>query len=169
MSYDIYIGEAALDVPSAEDRNESWGNYLNVSVAPLTLPEAPSFPGDGPGHENHRHPGYGQWSEFLQRVGLYELFFESDSGLMRRHPGASLLRQSDADAIRAALDRWRSIHPGTVPGWCECVGCRPYRRPEAEAPPHDANLDPNLARLIWLDWWVGWALANCKVPAIRNH
>jgi hypothetical protein len=25
------------------------------------------------------------------------------------------------------------------------------------------------ARLVWLEWWVRWALDNCKVPVIYNH
>ena len=27
----------------------------------------------------------------------------------------------------------------------------------------------HMARLIWLDWWVQWALKNCERPAIYNR
>jgi hypothetical protein len=31
-----------------------------------------------------------------------------------------------------------------------------------------ARYDYMLARLIWLDWWMRWALENCETPAIEN-
>ena len=42
-------------------------------VARKTLPDAPEFPGDEmTGKSNGRHPGYGQWREFCEQVGLEE-------------------------------------------------------------------------------------------------
>lgn len=35
--------------------------------------------------------------------------------------------------------------------------------------PDEGKYDPYLARLIWLEWWMTWALDNCETPAIENY
>lgn len=194
MSYDIYIGEAVLVAPDPEEHNR-----MSVKVRGVSQPDAPTFPEDGmTGNGNSRHPGYSQWTDFTRTASIYDLFFDKEEGLMREHPGCFLLRQRDLDRVRFALDQWRSKHQGTVPGfgdreyfekeiarlkpWVEsgaldaeperkaCVAARlaDYQRDMAALPP-SGTFDPVLARLIWLEWWMAWALANCKTPAIHNH
>ena len=136
MSYDIYIGEY--------DDNEKC-------VQSLDLSEAPAFDGDEmTGHGNHRHPGYGQWTDWARDVGLYPLFFDKTDGLMREHPGNQSLSEKHLDVAQSALRKWKRQHKDVVPGW-------------------GYGQDAMLARLVWLEWWMVWALKNCKRPTIYNH
>ena len=157
MSYDIYIGEGIID------ENDDSGE-LRVRVKGLSLPEAPSFPNDQmTGKGNSRHPGYSQWSNFCREAGIYDLFFDEETGLMHRHPGTFILKQNHLDEIRAAKDRWVKNNPDKNPGF----PADEWMKPEFQE--KITNPDPILARLIWLEFWVDWALKNCKVPAIHNH
>lgn len=168
MSYDIYIGKAELSVPSKSDLEDGY-NHLSVSVNGMALPDAPTFPGDGmTKNGNSRHPGYSQWSEFCRRVGLYDLFFDNERGLIREHPGCFVLTKGHADEIHDALEKWQKDHPKLEPGWCECTSKECASMMGNKDAKH-VERDPALARLIWLDWWVRWALKNCEVPAMANH
>jgi hypothetical protein len=83
---------------------------------------------------------------------------------MREHPGCALLREPDLDEVRQARERWTAKAwptPERIPGWDP--DCMPWDHREA-----DPRYDGNLARLLWLEWWMTWTLANCKVPAIYN-
>lgn len=172
MSYSIYIGEAYLAVPSEDDLTKYDDIYPSVEVKGMAHPEAPSFPGDDmTGRGNGRHPGYSQWANFVDDVGLRDLFFGArdggsrDASLMRDHPGCAILRPCDLVEIRQARGRWEAKPwpaPERVAGWDPTL--MPFDQREA-----DPKYDGNLARLIWLEWWVTWALANCKVPAIYNR
>jgi hypothetical protein len=145
MSYDIYIGNAE---PYEEE--EDYRDQFTVNR--VTLPEAPTFPGDGmTGNSNSRHPGYIGWGNFCNKTRLGNLFFDAKTGLMREHPGIVELQEEHAQAIEKVLAKWRENHSDAVPGF----GSDLY--------------DPILARLIWLDFWVKWALKNCERPAIHNH
>lgn len=158
MSYDIYIGNAELD-PVGEDENDI--TYWSIRVSSVKLPNAPTFPNDEmTGNGNSRHPGYSAWSEWCRETGLYSLFFADDSGLMCEHPGHRALKKEHAEQIEAALKRWQKNHPNAVPGFDEWN----INNPDTPT----GLYDPMLARLIWLDWWVKWALANCERPCIYN-
>lgn len=169
MSYDIYVGEPALVTPNKEDIEEYGDNDIGVRVERMEHPDAPDWPcarklsndkkcpygerlcfGDMSEKSNGRHPGYSQFSNFVEETGLRDLFF-GDSGLMNDHPGCRLIQQKDLDQIAVARKRYEEAHPGAVPGWCK------YK-----------NEDAVLARLVWYEWWFDYALRNCKVPAIYN-
>lgn len=163
MSYDIYIGEASI---------ESFGdeyNELSVHVRGHSLLEAPTFRGDAmTGNGNSRHPSYSGWSEFLDKVGLHNLFFNKESGLMREHPGCFELKTKDLYVIHLALENYIKNNPTAKPGWCLCDKCVEEGTFRADGLPHE-ELDGTLARLMWLDFWVTWAIKNCKTPAIANQ
>lgn len=160
MSYDIYIGEGVLDVPSPEDA-AAGDNRLRIVVRPHTHLDAPHFPNDVLTKQgNSRHPGYSQWARACEDMGLSALFFDKERGLMRNHPGAFLLTWEHHAEVAAALDRHMTLHPDTVPGFQEWD----FRGHQPVGPEYDAIK----ARLIWLEWWMRWALENCKVPAIYN-
>ena len=160
MGYDIYIGEARID-------GEHHDEEITVDVGSVTLAEAPAFPNDvRSDHVNHRHPSYTGWVDWTETVGLHSMFFDVDAGLMRAHPGTFRLLPEHLDKIAKALKKWRAAHPYAEPGWCGCMICAPMFEK------HDAlhvERDGQLARLMWLEWWVRWALANCKMPCIHNH
>lgn len=175
MGYNITIGEAQIDPPSASEASE-WPP-IGVRVRGVLSRDAPSFLGDEmTGQTSERSLSYTAWAEFCEAVGLYRLFFGvergqasergGNAGLMSRHPGAAVLTKAHHEEIAAALDRYRSAHPEARPGWRVPVeGGDWFRGPWQ---PDTEHLDGNLARLIWLEWWVRWALANCKIPAVGN-
>ena len=142
MGYSIKIGNA---VPNFIRDIE--GDVLEAywSVEPATSENAPVFDNDQvTGNSNKRLPGYTGWFDFLDATGLRKLF----SKLFAAHPGCVILHQEHYDEIHNALEKYKQHHhlpPGFLPGQ-----------------------DPNLARLMWLEFWVKWALENCETPAIRN-
>jgi hypothetical protein len=155
MSYDIYIGNAVLE--EGEDLEVQYAVDAHIELS------APSFPYDALSRQaNSRHPGYCQWGDFCREVGLYDLFFGEESGLMRDHPGIKPLTTAHLEAVREALARHREQHPDTIPGfdWSPVSG-----------EPDDGvrGRDGVLARLLWLEWWIEWALQNCEKPAIYNY
>jgi hypothetical protein len=163
MSYSILIGEPEI-------ASEPDDGHLRLSVRKVELPNAPAFDGDEmTGRSNARHPSYSGWAEFVGAVGLEEFFFGASrgersaadhqrmeekygryDGLMAEHPGCRLLRSRDLGPIEDALSRWRKKHPKAKPGF-------------------ESGQDPILARLLWLEFWVRWALASCTHPSIENY
>lgn len=175
MSYSIYIGEAELEIPdkqAIDDCNLDRENFsLYAHVQKINLPDAPIFPGDQmTGNSNGRHPGYSQWSDFCKEAGIYEVFYGEDEnerdGLLGDHPGCFLLLPWHLDAIKEAKrKRSMTLFAGVEPGWCNCSQCDRFGKKETV----HVNRDATLARLIWLEWWMEWALKNCKIPAVYNH
>lgn len=145
MSYSIHIGNATSEF-SKDD------GYLSARwvVEPATHPAAPTFPNDDmTGNSNSRHPSYSAWDDFCRATGLHDMFFgEENEGLMREHPGCVMLTEMHAQTITAALAAYQS---------------------EATKPPGFTDgHSPHLARILWLEFWVRWALENCETPAIQN-
>lgn len=176
MSYDIYIGETTME--PYDDDEAAWmledGHvfehsrvingktvYYKPIVKEIKQDDAPTFPNDEmTGNGNDRHPSYWGWSHFCDITGLTPLFFDQEAGLMREHPGLQPLHAEHALVIDQALKRWKEAHPNTEPGFEKFD----FMTGESSNYGYDATL----ARLIWLDWWVKWALKNCENPAIRN-
>ena len=150
MSYDIYIGNAEIEVL---EEDEDMPLSYSIQVHHMTHPEAPTFPDDTmTGNGNSRHPGYVAWAETMRQAKLHDLFFNKENGLMASHPGNAALRPDHAQKIEQALAQFRTRYPHAIPRFGD------------EANDEDAIL----ARLIWLDWWVKYALAHCERPCIYN-
>lgn len=168
MSFDIYIGEAVIN-----NLTDNYSNELDVcfEVKGTSLPDAPNFRGDTMTRNgNSRHPGYSQWSDFLQGVGLYDLFFNKEDGLMRKHPGCFKLNESHLKEVKEALKSYKEKNPNKNPGLCECESCaKKHHLFKGDGLPHDDSLDYPLARLEWLVFWMDWTLKNCTIPAIFNR
>lgn len=147
MAYEIYIGEWNRGATADEE------GCTPQDVSLIEIDGAPTCAGDEmTGCSNRRQPSYGVWDRFCRATGVYALFFDPRKGLMREHPGTASLTKGHAKEIAAALARYRANHPDAQPTF-------------ESADEHDHHL----ARLIWLDWWVRWALANCRQPAIHNR
>lgn len=153
MGYDIKVGNA---VPH-HDKDDFPTLSARWVVEHQTLDEAPSFEGDEmTGKSNLRSPSYSTWHDFCKDTGLYDMFFEDYDGFFANHPGCKGITQHDADEVTAALVRYRAkakLPPGFEKEW------------GYDGPPH---FDYNLARLIWLEFWMQWAVKNCESPAIQN-
>jgi len=160
MSYDIYIGEAVLE--SSADKEEFFCRW---AVKGHSEKQAPSFKGDElTGKGNSRHPGYIQWGDFCRRNNLYEFFFDEDDGLMREHPGCFPLKQEHLEVLEAALKELEK--KDSRPAGLDERYIKDYI---AQIPEGEETHSYDKVRLIWLVYWVNWALENCKHPAIANH
>lgn len=162
MGYDIFIGEMV------EERDDD-GKPETV-VHKTRHPEAPVFVGDEmTGDGNARHPGYGQWTEWTRAVGLHAMFFDKQTGLMREHPGCQPFTEHHLMQVRAAIGRWKQTHKLPA-GWDDPPG---KDAPQEEIDRYETEpctqRDPMLARLVWLEWWMAYALANCKRPGLHNR
>lgn len=168
MGYSFTIGEAVMIAPNIEDvRRGRESPQINVVVLTVAHDAAPTVPGDdADGNTNHRSPSARTWEEFCRVTGLDDLFYNEANGLLRKEPGCSLLVEAHHAVIADALDQYRARTPEARPGYREPIeGGSPFRGPWT--PETEAN-DGCLARLVWLEWWVRWALANCKVPALYS-
>lgn len=138
MGYDIRIGRRL--------QREDGTSF----VADEIVMEAPAFPGDDScAYANKRSPSYSAWQRFCETTGLHRLFFDADTGLLANHPGIVDITPAHLAEVRRAVDRYRRPRPGVEPGY-------------------GGSLDYDLARLLWLDWWMRWAVENCESPAIQN-
>jgi hypothetical protein len=162
MSFDIYIGNAEVELIEGDDYDAPW---LRMTVPHVKRDDAPVFENDEmTGTGNSRHPGYSQWGNFTRHVGLFDYFFNKETGLMREHPGCFPLRECDLQAFRDARKEHERKHPNATPGFDRFVQMIDplLRSTHAEA-------DGEIARLIWLCYWTEWALKNCERPAICNR
>lgn len=158
MGYDIKIGNAKPHF----DKDDGCLSAKWV-VENKTLDEAPSFPNDElTGKSNARHPSYSAWAEFLREVGLYDLFLGDGEGLMKQHPGCSLITREHVDAVESALRTWKESH-AIAPGFS---GDRFENGKFVEF--DVGKYDHQLARLMWLAFWMRWSVENCEAPAMEN-
>jgi hypothetical protein len=149
MSYSIYIGERM------QGEQEPGEDFIYADFAQgISLPEAPKFVNDEmTGNGNSRHPSYSGWSNFVDACGLTDLFYNKTNGLMREHSGCADIDVTHLKIVKGALDAWpRTKEPG-FSGW--------------NGEDQD-KYDAVLARLIWLEWWMRWAIENCKRPCLSN-
>jgi hypothetical protein len=153
MGYTIKIGNA---IPYFE-KNEEYGElYAEWRVENVRHPDAPTFPVDEmTGNSNSRHPSYTGWNNFCEEAGVYNVFYENER-FRGGHPGCSLLKKSDLELVREAKIR-REHFSKLSPGFND-----------DDDDDDQEKYDGVLARLIWLEYWIGWALTNCETPAIEN-
>lgn len=162
MGYTITIGNAK-PLFSKEDGEL----YARWEVEGHHCDGAPRFPNDPlTENSNRRSPSYTGWADTVDAAGIYPLFFGQSREALGRasypslfydHPGCVMLTEEHHATIRQALDRWhaKATKPPGFYGWLWKEGDpEPY--------------DPVLARLIWLEFWVRWALDNAETPAIEN-
>jgi len=169
MGYTLTIGEALM-------RYEPDDLYLWIEAERTTHPDAPDHD-EYTGKSNSRSPSYSVWSNLCQETGLYELFYggrtdyktghitpsapHRNDGLITSHPGHAVLGQADLDLVRQARERRQASNGGKEPGFWDASPERPWES-------IDNGKDPTLARLIWLEFWIDWALKTCKIPIIQN-
>lgn len=163
MGYNIGIGE--LEVTYNDE-------YISIDARAETHPDAPDLGnGDASGKGNYRYPGYSSFANWCDELNIRSVFYEEGgtdyySGKVRwnmkgGHPGATPLTQSIYDTIKSTLDKYRLDHPNSVLPTAENTK---DLKPFDDDPEHDYTL----ARLVWFEFWMKWALENCKQPVISN-
>jgi len=160
MGYTIIIGELVLDDSDPED--------IHYTVEVTEDVSAPIFPGDEATHNtNVRKPKYSAWIEFLHTVGLYDLFMDESTGLMRQHPGIAELTEDHYRQINEVYLLMTAFND-RLPGWSASEAWNTRRYGNKPSTTSLNEFDPELARLAWLRFWTRWALDNCSSPAIYN-
>ncbi len=155
MGYNIMIGNAILN-PLDEEWDELKRTY---SVEIVRHDNAPAF-GEPTDHENQRWPSYSTWADMSRETGLYDMFFNEETGIMRKHPGCFRLYPDHLTQVKAAIEK-RKRQTGNRPAGY-------WDQDEKTWENTDNGKDYWLIRLIWLEYWIEWALNNCKLPAIEN-
>lgn len=167
MGYNLIIGEL-----TAEAQEE----YVRLWADGVRHDEAPAF-GEHTDHTNSRDPSYSTWAEFCRSCGIEELFYGSgwsredrrykecsedfhrERPLLSEHPGAAPIYEADAAFVEKALASHKEKNPDAKPGFSDgWTGPIPGKE----------GLDPTLARLEWLAYWMRWAVDNCKQPVLAN-
>jgi hypothetical protein len=123
------------------------GDIKDGQIAEVTSEQAPAIPGDRYPRMNKRQPSYNEWSDFCEATGLRRFFLE---GLLVPHPGINYITPLHAQAITSAKARYLRAHP------------------QAQAINDGTPENMHLARLVWLEWWMQWALEHCRYPGIQN-
>jgi hypothetical protein len=153
VGYTFTVGNAVPEFHK-DDFPELWARW---DVEYVAVDDAPSFVGDeATGKGNSRSPSYSAWSDFCRSTGLYEFFYDDRGNLHAGHPGCLGISKEDADFVTAALHRYRA--KSTLPPGFESDHFH-------NGPP---TRDYHLARLMWLEFWMQWAIKNCETPAIQN-
>ncbi|HEY1697966.1 MAG TPA: hypothetical protein VGG39_37660 [Polyangiaceae bacterium] len=137
-TYSIWIGDLA----------ELRGHVPRQATA--RSPHAPLFAGDAHPRQNFHQPKRSDWDEFCRVVGLHDIFFAPGDGLLAERPGNVRLTRDHARAVHEALVRFVDAERDTHP-------CFASGRPG----------DCHLARLMWLDWWIHWALKRFDEPGLH--
>lgn len=157
MGYTIKIGNATPYHHKEHFPTLSAG----WEVETIFIHDAPIFPNDPAENSNTRWPAYTVWSDFCINTGLHDFFYDETGCLRGGHPGCIGITQYAVDLVSAALDRYRE--KAILPPGFEPIDSFFDEFDMA------SNYDYDLARLIWLDWWMKWAIKNCETPAIQNY
>jgi hypothetical protein len=160
MGYTIIIGNA-----TPEFSKDDGDLYARWTVEGKELPDAPTFPHDEmTGNSNVRSPSYSGWADFCREAGLHDLFLLQHDGLMGEHPGCQMVKPSDLQFVQAALTK-RKQTSTLPPGFSDVKFNKDSQSWENI---DEGKYDAALARLLWLEFWMKWALENCETPAIQN-
>lgn len=134
MGYTIIIGQ--LD-PTLEP--DEYPIQITEDI------DAPIFePDKATNNTNVRKVMYSEWEQFTRNVGLYDLFFDPQTGLISDHPGFKNLTHDHLRQVNEAYLLFETF--GEFTG--------------------DRSMD--YVRLVWLRFWIKWALDNATDPVIYN-
>ena len=169
MGYTLRIGELQIEYIQEDDEPR-----IDVSAKGFHHDDAPSFgePTDG---ESQCWPSYSSWHEFCEFVGLYSLFYGTnqrrgerirDDYLIQEHPGCVPLTERHRKEINKALGDFKEAHPNATPTYGK--PCPEGENPLMWEDKDNPNENAWMVRLVWLHYWVNWALDNCKQPVFQN-
>ncbi len=150
MGYIVQVGNA-IPFVGKETSVLAW------QIEDFCHEECPTFFGD-PSKRNLRAPGYGVWDSFCDAVGLTDMFYLQLSGRKLVRKGCIRLTEKHLDLVSLCLTEYKNNMKVKIPPG--------YQEVHEGTHPSVPEYDDYLARLIWLEWWIRWALSNCKIPAL---
>jgi len=158
MGYTLMIGEAELD-----RYDDGLDSSLSISVSNQKDEKAPAY-GEPTDFTNSRWPSYSSWRNAMKFVGLEDIFWNEENGLIRHHPGCQLLTIEHKQIIDKAYEDFYKKYPTCKAGYSPLIN-------NNEGVFHDTSWPEEngmATRLEWLKYWVDWAIENCKNPIFYN-
>lgn len=140
MGYTLKIGEATIE-PDPEIF------YIRTGVRGEEHENAPAF-GEPTDRSNSRWPSYNNWYEFERVFNLEDVFRDEKKGLITGRPNVALITKWHKERIDQEYENFMKKYPDSKP----CYNT-------------ESDKDKYLVRMVWLKYWVDWALENCNVPA----
>lgn len=156
MGYNITIGELEI---SKEPDDGLDCPCLYFHAKGTRRDDAPAF-GEPTDYTNQRWPGYDSWSDVLSHADMYDLFFE-DGRLIGGHPGVRLVTPELVTVVGVRKADFERRYPHVVATY----GDPPSHMEEDPSNPPE---NETYCRVVWLDYWLRWALENCETPVIAN-
>ena len=156
MRYIIVIGEYAI--------NDEGSEFSFVAAKRVTHVEAPLFPNDTSFPSNNTSKTSITWYNFCENAGLLDMFYESDKQIRGGYPGYFDLTSNHLMQVQNALTNRRLTNNGKPPGYAP-TGLWLYLQGNNAVVEYDGVL----AKLIWLEWWIRWALLNCSKPIVSIY
>ena len=161
MGYTIKIGEACWESPKEYDWDYAEeGVYLRLDAKSEKHDNAPSF-GEPTDFSNERWPSYTSWYEFLKDANIVNFFYDKNERTIGGHPGGFMLTERHRAMVEGASVYLKTLYPKAFE-YAENGGKWPDNK--------DEIIDGYgcCSRIIWLKYWVNWALDNCDHPVVAN-
>lgn len=158
MGYTLIIGELKTFV-----EQDGLDSRIINRAEEVIHKTAPAY-GEPTDYSNSRWPSYSSWADAMRFVGLYDMMFDEETGLMRNHPDCVPLVKEHKEIIDKAYKEFYEKYPNCKAGYSPKINEKEGIYEDAEWPEEN-----NYAtRLEWLKYWVDWALENCKIPVFYN-
>jgi hypothetical protein len=158
MGYTLTIGQLETTI-----ENEGLESYIRNDAESARFDDAPAY-GEPTDFTNSRWPSYTSWSDAMRFVGLYDLMFNKETGLIRQHPGCVPLVIEHKEIIDKAHKAFYEKYPNAKAGYSPKLDEKKGIWEDPEWP----NENNMATRLEWLKYWVDWALSNCSKPVFYN-
>ena len=156
MPIRITIGNAELEYRQTD-------SHVGITVNEITCDDAPDFTDKS----NNMQMSYLECHDWIRGAGVISYMNGIDldisptdnsfadsgrdsDGIIEIHPCQVTIDQRDVDFWHGKVKAYRAMNPDVQPGF-------------------DNTRDYILARMMWFEFWVQWAVKNCEMPVIANE
>ncbi len=159
MGYSLTIGELEVD-KNHEDGIDC--SCISFGAKGEKHDNAPAF-NEPTDFTNQRWPSYGVWSDCLRDAGMYDLFFCDGGHLIGGHPGVRLLTKEFYEEFTKRKIAFEAKYPHVE---------ATYGERDTKDIFHEDLSNPKCnnvyCRIVWMDYWINWAIENCETPVFAN-
>jgi len=157
MGYSITIGEFEIS-ENPDDGIDC--SCLSFGAESKEIDSAPAF-GEPTDRCNMRWPSYSVWSDCLEHAGMKDLFFCEQGHLIGGHPGVRLITSELYSEFTDRKVAFEAKYPKVEATYGN-------QKSNFEGDPDNPECNSTYCRIIWLDYWLSWALRTCNTPVIAN-